>query len=65
MVSERFGDMARKTRTEAMLQWAEENAGEVWALQQERAERDIRAMIREHNEHAKAVGASRLDDVPF
>jgi hypothetical protein len=56
---------ARKTRTEAALQYAEENPDEVWILQNEQAEKDIRAMIREHNQHARAVGASTLDDVPF
>jgi len=55
----------RKTRTEAFLQWAEENPAEIWALQNEQAEREIRAMVREHNRHARAVGAAELDDVPF
>ena len=55
----------RKTRTEAFLQWAEENPAEVWALQNEQAEREIRAMVREHNRAARAVGAAELDDVPF
>ena len=55
----------RKTRTEAFLQWAEENPAEVWALQNEQAEREIREMVREHNRAARAVGAAELDDVPF
>lgn len=55
----------RKTRTEAFLQWAEENPAEIWALQNEQAEREIREMVREHNRHARAVGAAELDDVPF
>lgn len=55
----------RKTRTEAFLQWAEENPGEVWALQNEQAEREIREMVREHNRQARTVGAAALKDVPF
>lgn len=55
----------RKTRTEAFLQWAEENPDDIWALQNEQAEREIREMVREHNRHARAVGAAELDEVPF
>lgn len=60
-----FKGTTRRTRTEAFLEWAEANPDEIWALQNEQAERDILAMVREHNRHARAVGAAELDDVPF
>jgi hypothetical protein len=60
-----FKETARRTRTEAFLEWAEANPDEIWALQNEQAEQDIKAMVREHNRHARAVGAAELDDVPF
>lgn len=60
-----FKETARRTRTEAFLEWAEANPDEIWLLQNEQAEADIKAMVREHNRHARAVGAAELDDVPF
>ena len=52
----------RKTRTESFLQWAEENPEEIWAMQNETADVEIRRMVAEHNRQARAVGAS---EVPF
>lgn len=52
----------RKTRTEAFLQWAEENPEEIWAMQNDTADAEIRRMVAEHNRQARAVGAS---EVPF
>jgi hypothetical protein len=59
---------ARKTRTEAFLEWAEENPGEVWAMQSAEAERDLHRMIAEHERLAKAHASPRrlaASDVPF
>jgi hypothetical protein len=52
----------RKSRTEAFLEWAEENPGEVFAIQEADAEREIRRMVREQEraERERAVG-----EVPF
>jgi hypothetical protein len=55
----------RRTRTEAFLQWAEENAGEVYALQNEQADRDIVTMVKQHNREARKVGRAQLAEVPF
>jgi len=56
----------RTTRTEAFLQWVEENPGEVYALQGAQAERDLARLIAEHDratrlERRKSLAA----DVPF
>jgi len=52
----------RKSRTEAFLEWAEENPGEVYAIQEADAEREIRRMLREQErvERERAAG-----EVPF
>lgn len=61
----------RKTRTEAFLQWAEENPGEIYALQNEQADREIAEMVAEHNREARKVhrrpisARKMLADVPF
>jgi hypothetical protein len=58
----------RKTRTEAFLEWAEENPGEVWSMQSEEAERDLHRMISEHERLGRAHKSSRrlaASDVPF
>ena len=54
--------LERKTRTEAFLEWAEENPGEVYAMQEREAEREIKRLVREHQ---RAKGAGGLDNVPF
>lgn len=40
----------RRTRTEAFLEWAEENPGEVHGILYEQADRDVERMVREHQE---------------
>lgn len=55
----------RSTRTEAFLEWVSENPDEVYILQNEQAEADIRRMVREHNREARSIGAAALADVPF
>lgn len=52
----------RKSRTEAFLEWAEENPGEVYAIQEQDAAREIKRMVREQA-RAERVGA--LERVPF
>jgi hypothetical protein len=37
----------RKSRSEAFLQWAEENPGEVYAIQEREGEREVRRLLRE------------------
>lgn len=36
----------KRSRTETFLQWVEENPGEVVAMQDKRAERELRALLR-------------------
>lgn len=55
----------RKSRTEAFLQWAEENPGEVYAVQEAEARKEIRKMVSEHNRIARRHQMTELDDVPF
>lgn len=49
-----------KSRTEAFLEWAEENPGEVYAIQERAAEREIQRLVRERRD-----GHTRVSDVPF
>jgi len=58
----------RRTRTEAFLEWAEENPGEVWSMQSEEAERDLHRMVAEHERLNRAHKSARrlaASDVPF
>ena len=49
----------RKCRTEAFLEWVEENPGEVYAIQERDAQREIARAVREHG---RGEGRS---EVPF
>jgi hypothetical protein len=56
----------RKSRTEDFLQWAEENAGEVYAIQGEQADREVRRLVAEYEALNKPRrGRRSLADVPF
>lgn len=62
----------RKSRTEAFLEWVEENPGEVYALQAVDAERELAKMIAEHERTERLArkrggrrGSVALADVPF
>lgn len=52
----------RRSRTEAFLEWAEENPGEVYAIQEREAERELKRLVREHNRQVEGQGHH---DVPF
>lgn len=67
-----------KSRTEAFLQWVEENPGEVVAMQQKQADRELRELMKQEREYAKQQRArarktrpskadveAYLADVPF
>ena len=65
---------ARRSRTEAFLEWAEENPGEVVGIQQADADRHLTKLLAEHHAHEKAMRKTkrhdpevrkRLADVPF
>jgi len=59
---------ARKSRTEAFLQWVEENTDEVFGLMQHNADRELAQLLAEeeraHRELKRARGG-RLAEVPF
>lgn len=44
----RFKAGPRRSRTEAFLEWAQENPGEVWAMQSDAADADVAAMVAEY-----------------
>lgn len=56
---------SRMSRTEAFLHWAEENPEEIYQMQNEQAEKDIKKMVREHNRAARSIGRAQLAEVPF
>lgn len=70
-------DSARRSRTEAFLQWAEENPDEVVAIQQAEADRALKELIKQQHELERTVRqpkryrrtpeelARLLSDVPF
>lgn len=72
-VARRFKGAARRSRAEAFLEWAEENPGEVVALQQADADREIARLVKEHHAMAKKTRmrktkadiAAELAAVPF
>lgn len=45
-VRSRMRGSARRSRTETFLQWAEENPGEVYAIQQAHADREVRELVK-------------------
>lgn len=56
----------RRTRTEAFLEWVEENPGEVYALQSVQADRDLARLVAEHDRATRLARRKSLAaDVPF
>lgn len=56
----------RKSRTEAFLEWAEENPGEVFSLMQHQADRELARLIAEQERLERQTRRARLAaDVPF
>ena len=52
----------RRTRSEAFLEWAEENPGEIYAMQEQEAAREIKRLVKEYQREASGRGD---DHVPF
>lgn len=46
---------ARRTRTEAFLEWAEENPGEILAVQEAQAEQYLRDLVKQQRELGRSV----------
>ena len=52
----------RKSRSEAFLEWAEENPGEIYAMQEQEAAREINRLVKEYQRES---GGKADDHVPF
>lgn len=55
----------RKSRTEAFLEWTEENADEVYAIRNRQADREIAKLIAEQDRLERLNRRASLADVPF
>lgn len=72
-VKARFKTGGRRSRAEAFLEWAEENPGEIVAMQQVDADRDVARLLREHAKHTRKMKvrktraeiARELEAIPF
>ena len=51
-----------RTRSEAFLEWAEENPGEIYAMQEQEAAREIKRLVKEYE---REVGERGDTHVPF
>src|SRR6188768_3502527 len=51
-----------RTRSEAFLEWAEENPGEIYAMQEQEAAREIKRLVKEYEREAAGRGDAH---VPF
>lgn len=69
----RFKTGGRRSRAEAFLEWAEENPGEIVAMQSSDADREVARLVREHEaaqkrsrlRKTKAEIAEELKAIPF
>ena len=52
----------RRTRSEAFLEWAEENPGEIYAMQEQEAAREIKRLVKDYQREARGRAE---DHVPF
>ena len=48
-----------RSRTEAFLQWAEENPDEIYAMQEQRAAREIDRLVREYQRESRRTAGDR------
>jgi len=70
-VKGKIRDSARRTRTEAFLEWVEEHPDEVIALQGDAADREVAALVRDHEATAARLRkgprhyAELAEAVPF
>jgi hypothetical protein len=65
VVRKKIKGSARRTRTEAFLEWAEENPDEILAVQQADADKYLRDMVKAHRELGRSVRkADRYEQSP-
>lgn len=55
---------AKKSRTEAFLDWAEENPDEILAVQQAEADKELKTLLRQQREHGRTVRDARRYKLP-
>lgn len=67
MVRKQIKPGLRKSRTESFLEWAEENPGEIYALQSMKAERDLQRALKERAALDKLSRKRKISaaEVPF
>lgn len=58
-VGKRIKGSAKKSRTEAFLDWAEENPDEIISVQQANADRELKQMLKEQREQGRNVRDAR------
>lgn len=63
-VKHRIKGSARRSRTEAFLEWAAEHQETVYEITNEQLERDVRALERQYRQQARSKSAL-IDEVPF
>jgi len=49
----------RRSRTEAFLEWAEQNPDEIYAMQEQRAAREIDRLVKEYQREARRAASDR------
>jgi len=49
----------RRSRTEAFLEWAEENPDEIYAMQEQRAAREIERLVKEYQRETRRTAGDR------
>lgn len=54
-----FKSTPKKSRTEAFLEWAEENPDEILLVQQAAADKDLRALLKQQRELGRGVRSAR------
>lgn len=54
-----FRDTPKRSRTEAFLEWAEENPDEILAVQQAQADKDLRVLLKQQRELNRTVRSAR------
>lgn len=52
----------RRSRTEAFLEWAEQNPDEIYAMQEQRAAREVERLVKEYQREARRAAG---DQEPF
>lgn len=63
-VSRRIRATGKKSRTEAFLDWAEENPEEILAVQQAKADHELKQLLKQQREHGRTVRDAKRYKLP-